>query len=477
MSLLRPSCAIARRLCTSQAPTEGTIRSPILSLLRRHATSRPQCRSFSHTPRFLANVIDTPHSPTNPHQQKHPARTVRIGPLPGGRVSDDVIRRIFGRRLSPAEGNNVLRILHHRRTSGSLADYGVDNLGKIYTHVDRALALKGLDWLREKYPVDEAVAAEQWAEKEANRISYELWLADPETESKYKDPARAFREQMKKEEEERQQQALDDQKIGILHVGKSQFERNIEEKRQARLAEATRKAELKEQREKEMEAQLATGEWVKTPSGKQLMKPHQTTYIDIFGNEQVSRRSEERAKYEQKAVTGFKDETEMLSKTTLVSLSLPLLSVSPNNQYITGPTSLPNDCFCSLCIPLVVGFRALLHTAISRIPYLPRSVSHDSHYGGSAWRKHHRRSRLAHHAPLALHDALLHARTWISACCTVYTQRILARAVRTFGGEYDDAMSCGARVSRPRRQRTVHGHVHFCWCGWHTRILILGEHR
>ena len=223
----------------------------------------------------------------------------------------------------------MLRILHHRRTTGSLADYGVDNLGKMYTHVDRALALKGLDWLREKYPVDEAVAAEQWAEKEANRISYELWLADPETESKYKDPARAFREQMKKEEEERQQQALDDQKIGILHVGKSQFERNIEEKRQARLAEATRKAELKEKREREMEAQLATGEWVKTPSGKQLMKPHQTTYIDVFGNEQVSRRNEERAKYEQKAVTGFKDETEMLSKTTLVSLPLPL-SVWPN---------------------------------------------------------------------------------------------------------------------------------------------------
>jgi rhomboid-like protein len=124
---------------------------------------------------------------------------------------------------------------------------------------------------------------------------------------------------MQKEEEERQQQALDDQKIGILHVGKSQFERNIEEKRRARLEEITRKAELKEQREKEREAQLATGEWVKTPSGKQLMKPHQTTYIDVFGNEQISRRSEERAKYEQKAVTGFKDESEMLSKTTLVS--------------------------------------------------------------------------------------------------------------------------------------------------------------
>ena len=319
MSLLRPSCAIAQRLCATQAPTGATTRSPILSLLQRHVAARPQSRSLSHTPRFAANIVDTPPSPSRGQQQKHAARTVRIGPLPDGRVSDDVIRRIFGRRVSAAEGNNVLRILHHRRTAGSLADYGVDNLGSQYTHVDRALALKGLDWLRERYPVDEAVAAEQWAEKEANRISYELWLADPETESKYKDPARAFRDQLQKEEDERQQRELDDQKIGILHVGKSQFERNIEEKRQARLAEATRKAELKEQRDKDMEAQLATGEWVKTPSGTQLMKPHQTTYIDIFGNEQISRRSEERAKWEQRAVTGFKDEKEMLAQTTLVS--------------------------------------------------------------------------------------------------------------------------------------------------------------
>lgn len=331
---------MAQRLCASAATAEAATRtrSPILSLLLRHATNRPQCRSFSQTPRFSAKIVDTPKSPTSPLQQKHPARTVKIGPLPGGRVSDDAIRRIFGRRLTPAEGNNVLRILHHRRTAGSLADYGVDNLGAQYTHVDRALALKGLDWLREKYPVDEAVAAEQWAEKEANRISYELWLADPETESKYKDPARAFREKMQKEEQERQQQEFDDQKIGILHVGKSQFERNIEEKRQARLAEVTRKAELKEQRERDMEAQLATGEWVKTPSGTQLMKPYQTTYIDVFGNEQISRRSEEREKYEQKSVTGFKDETEMLSKTTLVSPS-STLAQHPNTTDRSRPNA------------------------------------------------------------------------------------------------------------------------------------------
>jgi len=327
MALFRPSCvAFARRLCVAQPQLDHTSRSPLLSLIQRHRALRPQCRSFSNTRRSLAKVIDTPSNPTVPHV---PKRTVRIGPLPEGRVDEGTIRRIFGSRLSAVDGNNVLRILHHRRTVGSLADYGVDNLGKQYMHVNRAMALKGLEWLRERYPIDEARAAEEWAEKEANRIQYELWLADPETESKYKDPARAYREQMQKEEEERQQQEHDEQKIGILHVGKSQFERNIEEKRKQRLEEITRVAEEKEQKERDMEEKLASGEWVRTPTGTQLMKPGQTTYVDAFGREQVSRRKEEAEKYQKQSQTEFTSLEEMLSKTTLVS-SLSLYTPIPS---------------------------------------------------------------------------------------------------------------------------------------------------
>ncbi|KAH5476619.1 hypothetical protein HBI82_120850 [Parastagonospora nodorum] len=322
MSLLRPSCAtLARRLCTAHTQLEHASRSPVLALLQSYRKSRPQCRSFHTTRRYMAKVIDTPANPTLPHV---PKRTVRIGPLPDGRVDDRTVRRIFGSKLSPADANNVLRILHHRRTAGSLADYGVDNLGKQYTHVSRETALKGLEWLREVYPIDEARAAEEWAEKEANRIQYELWLADPETESKYKDPARAFKEQMQKEEEERQQQERDERKIGILHAGKSQFERNIEEKRKQRLEEITRVAEEKEEKEREMEEKLATGEWVKTPTGKQLMKPGQSTYVDVFGREMVSRRKEEQEKYQQKSLSGFASEEEMLSKTTLAQRLYPM---------------------------------------------------------------------------------------------------------------------------------------------------------
>jgi rhomboid-like protein len=316
MSLLRPSCAaLTRRLCTAQTQLEHTSRWPLLALIQAHRSPQPQCRSFHTTRRCLAKVIDTPANPTLPHV---PKRTVRIGPLPKGRVDDGTIRSIFGSKLSGADGNNVLRILHHRRTAGSLADYGVDNLGKQYTHVSRETALQGLEWLREKYPIDEARAAEEWAEREANRIQYELWLADPETESKYKDPARAFKEEMEKEEQARQQQELDGQKIGILHAGKSQFERNIEEKRRARLEEMTRKAEEKERHEREMEEKLATGEYVKTPTGTQLMKPGQTTYVDVFGREQVSRRKEEAEKYQKQSETEFSSVEEMLSETTLV---------------------------------------------------------------------------------------------------------------------------------------------------------------
>jgi len=190
--------------------------------------------------------------------------------------------------------------------------------------------MKGLEWLREKYPIDEARAAEEWAEKEANRIQYELWLADPETESKYKDPARAFREKMLKEEEERQQQEGEDRKIGILHAGKSQFERNIEEKRKQRLEEVTKVAEEKEQKEIEMEEKLASGEWVRTPRGTQLMKPGQTTYVDVFGREQVSRRKEVAEKYQKQSQTEFGSVEEMLAKTTLVSPTI-LQSASAAN--------------------------------------------------------------------------------------------------------------------------------------------------
>jgi rhomboid-like protein len=201
----------------------------------------------------------------------------------------------------------------------------VDNLGGRYKNIPRKAAVRALEWLREEYPVDEARAAEEWAEKEANRIAYNLWLADPENaDSKYNDPARVWRElQQQQKEEEAEYEQEEGQRIGILRVGPSQFERNIEQKRKERLAEITRQAEEKEQKAKEDEAKLATGEYVRTPGGTALMKPGQEAYVDIFGREQVSRRKEVLAEYQKKSETPFSSEEDMLKHTTLVSMTLP----------------------------------------------------------------------------------------------------------------------------------------------------------
>lgn len=323
--------AFARRCCVSQCPSfTSAASSPVLSAIRAHASPRP-VRSFSTTPRIAAKVADSSltHQDIIPPQQGLPQRkrTIQIGHLPAGRVSDKQIRNLFGDGISGHDGNSVLRILHHRRTSGSLADYGVDNLGDKY-NVSRDQAIKALEWLRNKFPIDEARAAEAWAEKEANRIAYELWLADPENDSKYKDPARVYREQQKKEAEEREQEAEQQERsqYGILRTGKSQFELSIQEKRRQRLEEITKKAEEKEARAEEEEKMLATGEWVRTPGGTQLMKPGQDTYVDVFGREQISRRKEEMEKAQKAAETPFKDAEDMLAQTTLVS-TLPSLAL------------------------------------------------------------------------------------------------------------------------------------------------------
>lgn len=143
--------------------------------------------------------------------------------------------------------------------------------------------------------------------------------------------ARAFREKQRKEKEERELQEQDEQepegrRMGLLHVGPSQFERNIKQQRQLRLNAITKQAEEKEARAREDEVKLASGEWVRTPSGTQIMKPHQTTYVDIFGREQVSRWKDELEKAYKKSQTKFKDEEEMLAATTVVC---PPLSYSP----------------------------------------------------------------------------------------------------------------------------------------------------
>ncbi|KAF2002794.1 hypothetical protein P154DRAFT_520562 [Amniculicola lignicola CBS 123094] len=329
-ALLRPSCAALR----PSAPTPRQWSSVTAAFARQFCSQKacrtrasfnvPSHRAFSSATPSLARIAPPPSAPRPPRTTASPkTRPVHIGGLPDGPVDANTIHKMFRGSVSPADGNAVLRILHHRRTSGSLADYGVDHLGPKYTAVTRDLAMRALSFLRQLYPTDEARAAEEWAEREANRIAYELWLADPENDSKYKDPARVFREQQQKELKKQGQP--EEERIGMLHAGPSQFELNIKEQRQKRLEEAAKTAEEKEIREKEIENKVATGLYVRTPGGTQVMKRDtETAYVDIFGREQISRRKETHEKYQNLSHTPFKTGEEMLAATTLTQRFVPM---------------------------------------------------------------------------------------------------------------------------------------------------------
>ena len=89
-------------------------------------------------------------------------------PLDSGRLPPSFITSIFGDSLSTEEGNLVLRRLQHRRLSGALAHEPLDYLFPSSAEPIE-LAEKGLQYLRETYPLDEQARADQYAETEATK--------------------------------------------------------------------------------------------------------------------------------------------------------------------------------------------------------------------------------------------------------------------------------------------------------------------
>ncbi|KAF2471921.1 uncharacterized protein BDR25DRAFT_284229 [Lindgomyces ingoldianus] len=418
-ALLRPSCAalrssppisyqwntvtqaFARQFCIphqSRCLQSASSASALYALhSQRTLLSFRQSRSFSSTLHSTASVSNTPLNPPTPPPTAPKKRVVKIGPLPSGDVSTATLNTIFGPNVSRLDGNHALRILHHRRVSGSLADYGVDNIKTQSGVFSRNLALKGLEWLREEFPVDEARAAQEWAEKEANRIAYELWLAHPDNaDSKYNDPARVFRDQQKEIEElNKKSEEEEGSRIGILHHGPSQFERNIERKRQERLEAITKKAEEKEKKEREDMVKLESGEWVRTPGGTGLMKPGQTTYVDLFGKEMVDTGREYRERQEKKSQSGFASEEEMRNATTLSQRLIPMTAlvlftvaacyvfattyIPPNSSHRLWPDLSPT----TATLAGIVAINSLLVIAW-RLPFLwPLLTKHFMHVPGT----------------------------------------------------------------------------------------------
>jgi hypothetical protein len=83
--------------------------------------------------------------------------------IPRSYFSQDAIDGIFGSRtLQASTGNRILRELQQRRVTGSLADKGL----VFEEFKDEQLLKQALHWLRDKFPVDEAAAAELFAERE-----------------------------------------------------------------------------------------------------------------------------------------------------------------------------------------------------------------------------------------------------------------------------------------------------------------------
>jgi rhomboid-like protein len=315
--------AVARHI-SSQHPSVGSQhRSPISSLLHCNSALSPSTPQFCFRSfrRSFHPHAPLPGSPRNASASNTAAekkkRQVRIGPLPCGELPPKTIENIFGRGISAADGNAALRILHHRRVSGSLADHGASLTDK-FRNISPAISKRALEWLRKEFPVNEARAAEEWAEKEANRIAYELWLSEEEGGKKLADPAKAWREM---EEEQREKRVY---QTGILHHGPSVFQENIKLKRMKRLEEATKRAEEKEAKEAEEAKLIASGEYVRSPGGTALIKPGQTTYVDIFGKEVLDDRKKWADYYNMKAASPFKSEEEMAKAKTTFQRVFPM---------------------------------------------------------------------------------------------------------------------------------------------------------
>ncbi|KAK7615385.1 hypothetical protein JOL62DRAFT_493288 [Phyllosticta paracitricarpa] len=186
-----PPCAISRSIAALTSPascSSSTTPSPfrLPRLQSRDHFAPPflryiSCRQFSTTPSVAKRGPKTKTSKpaVNPAHAKSESRQVQQNdehekviedtPLLGGDLDAGKLTEIFGSDVSAAQGNAILRALQHRRVTGSLVEKGVH-----FDYFSHERALKGLEYLRATYPVDEQAAAAEYAEAEAERLESEL---------------------------------------------------------------------------------------------------------------------------------------------------------------------------------------------------------------------------------------------------------------------------------------------------------------
>lgn len=156
----------SRAICVALHPVRSTAVHHLFQCFRHSII--PSVRQFTSTPSLGARVRFNNSVPPPPQESvdfKPPGRRIRyyIGPTH--------VHQIFGSALDWKQGNLVLHELQRRRISGSLVDHGVAFRDIAISPV---LAHDALRWLRKKYPVDEAVAGERYAERELAKYKAHL---------------------------------------------------------------------------------------------------------------------------------------------------------------------------------------------------------------------------------------------------------------------------------------------------------------
>jgi len=137
------------------------------------------CRTFSQICNSQARSRNIPTPPkiatTVPsHAKRNPERKSKANagwtkywdPL-----DKEQLKQVFGAEISRKKGNSLLVEIQRRRITGSLAEEGLQFSAEL--EIDQDQALRGLEWLRTKYPLDEEAAAAQWAAEELDRLDEE----------------------------------------------------------------------------------------------------------------------------------------------------------------------------------------------------------------------------------------------------------------------------------------------------------------
>ncbi|KAF2761856.1 hypothetical protein EJ05DRAFT_187004 [Pseudovirgaria hyperparasitica] len=185
---------VAKNAWTSQhmRPAEIAI-TPQLSSLVTTRGIRQRARHFQNSvkPRVGKSEVPAPNSAQEQEVLREPKDEAAAAqddapvytwrdyndetgmPLPEGPLGRPDIIRLFGNDVSYEEGNHALQILQWRRESGVLSDKGISFPDG--PNIPRNLALIALEHLRERYPMDEEGAAEEWVRLEAERLEHEMY--------------------------------------------------------------------------------------------------------------------------------------------------------------------------------------------------------------------------------------------------------------------------------------------------------------